>query len=641
MGGVGLRRDRRPSDASLRPRLLRVGAFVGRRPPRSVGYRSGEKDLEIAKEINVLLPALSAILSSKFAETFQALGLSRELGDVVISQRPDLGQFQCNGALAAAKGLKRNPMEIAREIVDRVRDPQTFKEITIANPGFINVNLSDSFLAEYAESLSRDGRLGCLPVTHPQKVILDFGGPNIAKPMHVGHLRSAIIGDSLQRLLRFLGEQVTGDIHLGDWGTQMGMLIDELKRRRPELPYFDAATAGEYPAEPPVAIAELEELYQAAYARAKSSEEEMASALRATVELQQGRPGYRALWKHFVNVSVEALKKDLGDLGVTFDLWFGESRYQDRIPKMLEELKAQGHAQWSEGALVVHLDQEPGKKKIPPLILVKSDGGYLYGTTDLATIDERIKDFGAQRLLYVVDKRQSLHFAQVFQAAKATGIAENARLEHVAFGTMNGPDGKPFKTRTGGAMKLKDLIEMVTAEAHQKMSEAGVAEGYEAAEREDIAKKVGIAALKFADLMNDRTTDYLFDLEKFTRFEGRTGPYHLYAAIRIKSILRKAEEKGLAPGTLLPPTDDERELVLKLCQFPEAVRGACANLAPNVLCEFAYDLAQDFSRFYERCHILREEDARLQASWLALSRLCLREIEQILFLLGIPIPERM
>ena len=581
-------------------------------------------------------------LTAAFSRAFAACGLDPQFSRVIVSDRPDLGQFQCNGALAAAKAQKRNPRAIAEAIIGTLAAEELFSDLSIAGAGFINITVSDRFLAAHAEGMANDERLGCAYTSQPKNVIIDFGGPNVAKPMHVGHLRSTIIGDSLQRLFRFSGDKVTGDIHLGDWGLQMGMLICELKRRRPDLPYFDASSSGPYSGESPVTIDDLEEMYPAASARCKADEQEAEAARKATAELQGGRAGYSALWHHFVQVSVNALKDDFARLGVTFDLWRGESYYNDRLQGMVEELKAAGHARLSEGAVVIPVSLPTDKKEIPPLILEKSDGGYLYGTTDLATIGERTRELGAELILYVVDKRQHLHFEQVFRAARLVSFAGSAALEHIAFGTMNGSDGKPFKTRAGGVMKLKDLISMVTESALARMQENRIAEDFDDAERQSIAHKVGLATLKFADLSNHRTSDYVFDVGNFSRFEGRTGPYLLYTAVRIKSILRKAKEEGLNPGRILSPSAPiERELMLNLSWLPEKIRNSCADRAPNYLCDYVYNLAQVFSRFYQQCHILSEKDSEVQASWLALSQLCLRELQLVLSLLGMDIPERM
>ncbi len=587
--------------------------------------------------VKSLLETLTAI----FGDAFEAAGLDRAFGEVVLSQRPELGQFQCNGALPAAKRAGMNPRATAQAVLDALGSREIFADLSLAGPGFINITLTDEYLERWINRIAEDSRLGCATVETPRNVVLDFGGPNVAKAMHVGHLRSPIIGDSLQRLFRFRGDNVTSDVHLGDWGTQMGMLITELQREHPELPYFDPAQTGPYPAESPVTIHDLEALYPRASARSKEDPEAKEAARIATMELQRGRPGYRALWRHFVDVSTVALKRDLGSLGVHFDLWLGESDAQPRIPAMIERLEKGGFIEESQGARVIQLPPEPDGKELPPLILVKSDGGVMYGTTDLATIEQRVDDLAADLILYVVDARQELHFRQVFSAARLTGIAGGAEMEHIMFGTVNGPDGRPFKTRAGGVMKLQDMIDMARSEAAKRMEEEGIAQDYEQSEREEIARMVGIGAMKYADLSNQRTSDYTLDLARFTKFEGRTGAYLLYAAVRIKSILRKAEERGFTPGPILPPTERERELLLAMLALPEALEAAYRKRAPNFICEFVYTLAQAFSRFYQNCHILSEENPALRASWLALAALCLRQFELTLTLLGIEIPERM
>ncbi|MDK2970678.1 MAG: arginyl-tRNA synthetase [Candidatus Sumerlaeota bacterium] len=581
-------------------------------------------------------------LAARFAAAFEKLGADSKFGQVTLSQRPELGQFQCNGAMGASKALGQKPRDVAQAVIDAVADPALFAELTIAGPGFINIRITDDVLAGVCARMAASDRLAIAKTASPQTVIVDYGGPNVAKPMHVGHLRSSIIGDAIVRLFRFLGHDVKGDIHLGDWGTQMGMLIFELSNRQPSLPYFDANFTGPYPEEPPVTMDDLQQMYPAISGRCKEDEEARHASQAATVELQQGRPGYRALWQHFRDLSIAELKADFHRLGIDFDLWYGESNYDARLAPMVEEIKAKGIAVEDDGALVVHVAEEADKKPIPPVILLKSDGGANYATTDLATIEQRVRDFHADLILYVVDKRQSLHFEQVFRAAAKSGISGNARMEHLPFGTMNGKDGRPFKTREGGVMRLKDLIEMMTREAHQRMLEANVAQEYSEEERNEIAQKVGMAALKYADLMNVRTADYVFDIERFTKFEGRTGSYLLYAAVRIKSILRKAAERNLAAGTILPPScDEERALMLALSQLPEAIATAAQQRMPHHLCAFAFDLGQALSRFYNACHIMDEKDAARQASWLALMTLVLRELELLLGLLGIEIPERM
>lgn len=593
----------------------------------------------------MVMKSLTAQLTDHFADAFEAIGLERSFGAIVVSNRLDLGQFQCNGALAAAKtlsnGQRKQPRDLAQDVIDALDAGNSFFEASVAGPGFINITLADEFLAAHVQQMAGDERLGCTPLAHPRIVVIDFGGPNVAKPMHVGHLRPGIIGDCLQRLYRFMGDRVISDIHLGDWGTPMGMLICELKRRQPNLPYFEMSYTGPYPEESPVTIPDLQEIYPAASARCQQDKTAMAAALQATVELQQGRPGYRALWRHFVKVSVQEFKAEYSHLGISFDLWLGESDYHDQISGLIEKLQQAGHVQMSAGALIIPLEQPPDRPEIPPLILVKSDGGYLYGTTDLATIAQRVEEFKADEVIYVVDARQSLHFEQLFRAAYQTGLAEGVKLRHVGFGTTNGPDGKPFKTRAGGVMRLKELMEMATVEALERLAESGLAQ--DAAEKEQlaIAEKVGLAALKYADLMNHYSSDYIFDMKKFTQFQGRTGPYLLYTAVRINSILRNAASRGLEPGLILPPTERERDLMLVMAQLPDALQTTYLNYAPSHLCEYAYNLAQSFNRFYSQCYILGEKDGALQASWLALVQFCLAQLELILSLLGIKVPERM
>ncbi len=586
---------------------------------------------------------LRAHLSGIVGDAFASLGLDRGLGEVVPATRPEFGDFQCNGAMAAAKAAGRPPREIAAEIAEIVGRAPEVAAVDVAGPGFINLTVADHHLGSEVDALTRDERLGVPPTDRPETVVVDYGGPNVAKPMHVGHLRATIIGDSVARIFDFVGHRVIRDPHFGDWGLQMGMLIVELQRRRPDLPYFDPDFTGPYPEEPPVTLDDLQEMYPEVAARCADDPEWAAKARRATVELQQGRPGYRALWEHMVRVSQESQRRDFADLGVTFDVWYSESTVHDRVGPMIERLRRDGFAEESEGALIIRVDRPDDTREIPPLILVTTDGGYLYGTTDLATIEMRVQDMGARLILYVVDARQSDHFEQVFRAARKTGIAPaDVGLEHIRFGTMNGPDGKPFKTREGGVVRLRDLIEMVTAAAERRLEEADIARDYRAEERSRIARQVGLAALKFGDLINNRVSDYVFDLDRFTSFEGKTGPYLQYGAVRIQSILRNAAARGMEPGPIVPPSvDAERTLMLWLTRLPDVVARALDLRAPNGVAEFAYDLTSVFNRFYERCHILGEEDPARRASWLSLVRLTLDELSLLLGLLGIDVPDRM
>ena len=582
-------------------------------------------------------------LSQLFGAAFVACGYDAEFGDVAVSKRSDFGDFQCNGALPAARHYQQKPRYIAEQVVAAVPDSSQFSELTVAGPGFINISLTDEFLARHLMAMYEDDHAGCPRVSQPQTIVLDFGGPNVAKYMHVGHLRSSIIGDSLQRLFRFRGENVISDIHLGDWGTQMGMLIIEVERHQPDLPYFEPSFAGPYPAASPVTMEDLQVMYPTVAARCKTDPEEAEAARRATKALHEGRPGYLALWQHFRDISIAALREDLDRLDIHFDKWLGESDTQPVLGEMVQRLIDSGDAYESQGAIIVDIAKPDDKGEIPPLVLLKSDGAALYSTSDLATIQERMKDFQPDAIIYVVDHRQSLHFEQVFRAARKTNIVPpEVGLEHLPFGTMNGPDGKPFKTRAGEIMLLRDLIQMVEEKARSRLDEMEVANEYEEAEREEIARLVSLATLKFADLLNHYARDYVFDLERFSAFEGRTGPYLLYSAVRIKSILRKAAEQGMTAGTIVPPAGpEERELMIKLAQLPDVIAHSYETRAPNHLADYAYNLAIVFNRFYREYHILTEPDAVQRASWLALSTYTLMQLTLVLDLLGIEVPERM
>ncbi len=581
-------------------------------------------------------------LSRRVGDAFAAAGLDPQLGRVKPADRPDLAQFQCNGALPAAKIAKKNPRELATAIAENLSGDAAFSEVTVAGPGFINIKLSDDEIARRMNALSGAGDWKDTVAISPEKIVMDYGGPNVAKPLHVGHLRAAIIGESLKRIFRFLGNDVVGDVHLGDWGLPMGQLITELQREQPDLPYFDETIEGPYPDEPPVTLKDLERLYPQASAACKENEARADEARAATAALQKGRPGYRALWRHFVAVSRRAIEAEYDDLGVTFDLWKGEADADSLIAGMAAEMRQKNLIEDSDGAQVIRVAKDGDKKKIPPLMMFKSDGGVTYGTTDLATIVDRVQSESPDRILYVVDQRQSLHFEQVFRAAGLAGLFPAHRLEHIGFGTMNGKDGKPFKTREGGVLRLRELIDMMTERAGERIADSGLAKGYGEAETAEIARKVGIAALKFADLSNPRTSDYVFDIDRFMAFEGKTGPYLLYASVRVRSVLAKAEAAGAgAAGDIIIKAPEERDLALSLLAFGDAVYGAYDKRLPHLLCDHAFSLAQVFSKFYAACRISDEADARLRASRLSLAGLAGRQLDLILELLGLEAPERM
>lgn len=587
------------------------------------------------KVMKIFIEKINDVVKSAFEE----LGYDKETGKVNVSNRPDLCQYQCNGALANAKKHKKAPMVIAQEVVEKLKGNGMFAKLEAVAPGFINMNINDEFLVNYINEMNKDEQFGVSKTTEIKKIVVDYGGANVAKPLHIGHLRSAIIGESIKRIAKFLGHDVIGDVHLGDWGLQMGMVISEVERRNPSLPYFDENFTGEYPEEAPFTIDELEEIYPYASKLAKSDEKVMEAAKQATVELQQGRRGYFALWKHILNVSVADLKKNYGALDVNFELWNGESDAQKLIPSMIEKLKEKGFAKESEGALVFDVSEETDNSPVPPLLLLKSDGAALYGTTDLATVVERVRDMKADEIIYLADKRQGLHYEQFFRAAKKSGIAhEGTILDFIGFGTMNGKDGKPFKTREGGVMRLADLISMIKEAGKEKLKDnKNIAEE----DVEEISSKVGLAALKYGDLSNQAAKDYVFDIDRFASFEGNTGPYILYTIVRIKSILNKAEEFKAQNIISVPQSESERGLMLQLAKFNEVIELSFRDRAPHKICEFLYELSNNFNKFYNDTRILSEEDEAKKSSWLSLINLVKNVLEQGLDLLGMESVERM
>jgi len=580
-------------------------------------------------------------LSKVFEQAFEAEGFESRWGAVRRSDRPELADFQCNGCMGAAKSKGLVPRDLAATIAEKVQGDDAIERVDVAGPGFLNIKVTSAALSRQAEAVRADDKAGGGAVASPEKVVIDFGGPNVAKPMHVGHLRSAVIGDTLCRLFRFLGEDVTGDAHLGDWGLQMGHLITELLAEQPDLIYFRPDFSGPYPEEPPVTIEDLGRLYPQASAKAKADPARNEASQLAVAEMQAGHPGYRALLRHFINVSVDALKIDYSVLGVEFDLWKGESDVDGLIPGMVEDLKDKGLAKLDDGAWIIDVARESDKKEMPPFMVINSRGGTGYHATDLATIVDRVETLHPDRMLYVVDQRQALHFEQVFRAADMAGLMAEDRLEHIGFGTVNGTDGKPFKTREGGVLRLADLNRMALEEAEKRIGETGLSGDIGEEERAKIAALVARAALRFADLQNVRTTNYVFDLERFTSFEGKTGPYLLYAAVRIKSLLRRAKEAGHAAGKIRIESDTERALVLALDGFAGALEQSHAKRQPHILCEHVYSLAQAFSALYAAHPIAHEEDAGLRASRLGLCEAVLKQLEAGLAILGIEAPERM
>lgn len=571
---------------------------------------------------------------------FVEWGLPAELGAVRVSDRPDLAQFQCNGAMAAAKQAKKNPRAVAEEVVARLQTNPAFAKVEIAGPGFINLNLTAEYLAGYLGGIASDPRCGVATLAKGKTVLLDYGGMNVAKAMHVGHLRPNVIGDALKRMVRFAGYNALGDIHMGDWGLPMGQIISEFEIRNPEWVYFKADFVGPYPEEPPFDYGTLEEIYPQASNACKEDPVRLEQARQATADLQNGRPGYRALWNHFMKLSIADLKKNTDALGVHFEIWKGEADVNDIIPAFADELKAKGLLVESDGAQVIEVVADDDKKEIPPLMFFKSNGAQTYGTTDLATLYERVKLYpDLVKIIYVTDKRQNLHFEQVFRAAKRAHLVDKVELVHIGFGTLNGADGKPFKTRDGGVMRFDMLLDLARQKASERMKEAHLAQDLSVEEWNDTARMIGVAAIKFADLLNQAHVDYIFDIDQMTSFEGKTGPYILYQAVRIKSLLRKAGE--FEADSALYLQEGDRALALLLTQLPEVFAGALKHYTPHVLCDYTHRLAQEFSSFYGNCHILSEADESLKASRLQLCRMALAQLTLTTSLMGIDIPERM
>lgn len=585
---------------------------------------------------------LLELITEEFEKAFEKNEYDKKLGKVVVSNRPDLCQYQCNGAMAGAKLYHKAPIMIANQVVESLQDNEMFESVEAVMPGFINIKLNSEFVAKYLNDMKEADKYGC-ENKEPETIVIDYGGANVAKPLHVGHLRSAVIGESVKRIERFMGNKVISDVHLGDWGLQMGLIITELECRKPDLVYFDESYTGEYPEEAPFTISELEEIYPCASAKSKVDEEFKEKAHQATLKLQSGYAPYTAIWKHIMKVSVEDLKKNYGNLDVDFDLWKGESDAQPYIPGLIQDLIDKKLAYESQGALVVDISKEDDTKELPPCIVRKSDGAALYATSDLATIIQREQDYKPNHYIYVADKRQELHFTQVFRVSKKANIVdENTKMEFLGFGTMNGKDGKPFKTRDGGVMRLESLIAQINKAVYDKIMENRTVSEEEA---NNTAKIVGLAALKYGDLSNQASKDYIFDIDRFASFEGNTGPYILYTIVRIKSILEKYKAESGNADVNLPviSTDNgsQMQLMLEVAKFNEIIENAAEELAPHKICSYVYDLSNAFNRFYHETKILAEEDQTKKAGYIALINLTINVLEQCIDLLGFSAPDRM
>ena len=584
------------------------------------------------------------LISEEMKGAFAAAGYERELGKVALSNRPDLCEYQCNGAMAGAKQYKKAPIMIANEVAAKLTDSSVFEKVEAVAPGFLNLTLKNTFVGEYIKGMRTEEKYGLEEAKNPIEIIIDYGGANVAKPLHVGHLRPAIIGESVKRISRYLGHHVIGDVHLGDWGQPMGLTIYELKVRKPDLVYFDESYTGEYPTEPPFTVSELEEIYPFASKRSKEDADYKAAAMECTFKLQSGVRGYRALWKHIIDVSVTDLKKIYDKLNTEFDLWNGESTVHDLIPEMVDYMKKGGYAYISEGALVVDVKEETDTKEMPPCMILKSDGAALYNTTDLATIMMRMEQNKPDKIVYMTDKRQELYFEQVFRCARKTKLVKpETELLFIGFGTMNGKDGKPFKTRDGGVMRLENLIKEINDEMLRKITEN---RGVEDEEARQTAEVVALAALKYGDLSNQASKDYIFDIDRFTSFEGDTGPYILYTIVRIKSILAKYKENGgdleaVFSDIKAPVNESEKQLMLALSGYNTSIEAAYDETAPHKICAYIYNLANAFNHFYHETKILGEEDEAKKAGWIALLTLTRDVLETAIDLLGFSAPERM
>ena len=594
------------------------------------------------------MKTLIDLITEQVTNAFTGQGYDAKYGKVTLSNRPDLCEYQCNGAMAAAKEYKCAPFMISDKIAQALAENELFESVESVKPGFINMKVSPAYLAKYVSDMKADeGRFGCDKASHPKTIIVYYGGANVAKPLHVGHLRSAVIGESIKRIGKFMGHHMIGDVHLGDWGLQMGLIIVELKERKPDLVYYDESYTGEYPKEAPFTISELEDIYPTASKKSKEDEAFREAAMEATSQLQAGRRGYRALLAHILDVSVTDLKKNYDNLNVSFELWKGESDAQPYIPDMVQMMKDKGFAYMSEGALVVDVKEDTDTKEIPPCIILKSDGASLYSTTDLATIVMRMQDYNPDAIIYLTDQRQSMHFVQVFRCARKTGlVGPDVELTHIGFGTMNGKDGKPFKTREGGVMRLEYLLDEINEEMLKKITEnQKEKENLDISEEEakQTAKTVALAAVKYGDLSNQASKDYCFDIERFTSFEGNTGPYILYTIVRIKSILKKYTAKNTLPDApiLGAHSASEKNLMLVLSRFNAMMENAYEEKAPHKICAYIYELANAFNGFYHETKILSEEDFKVQASYIGLLVLTKNILETCIDVLGFSAPDRM
>lgn len=572
--------------------------------------------------------SIENIINQKLNAVFTKLGLDTKFAFVKVSDRPDLSDFQCNGALALAKSERKNPREIAALIAAELEKDADFAKVSIDGPGFINLSLADNFLGTCIDNIAADKRFGCPQTPVAKKIVMDFGGPNVAKALHVGHLRSAVVGESIRRIEQFVGNEVISDVHFGDWGTPMGMILAEVIRQDGDLSKIESYD-----------INQISAFYKQANIRCKEDESAKETARQLTTKIQDKIPEYYKAWQHLRKVSIDAVKKNYDELDAHFDLWLGESDAHDVSSEIVKIAAQKGLSEIDEGATIIRLDDT--KQQRPPVILVKSDGGFAYQVTDIATIKMRYDDLKADEIIYVVDKRQSLHFEQVFEVSEKLGIAPNVKFLHIGFGTVNGADGKPFKTRDGGVMNLEDLIKLSKDKVRDSLPKAGDVAGYGEAEIEKMVSQIAMAAIKFQDLKNNIASGYIFELEDFAKFEGKTGPYIQYAVARINSIIRKATSAGINPGAVVISNREERDLALKISQLGSTIMRAHTEHEPSIISDYVYSLAQSFSTFYNASSIMNAETPQLAASRLKMAKLVRDILVQLLDLLGIEAPEVM
>ncbi len=577
---------------------------------------------------------LLSVINEKVEAAFKTAGYEDVQTLVRAADRPDLADYQANGALALAKSLHRNPREVAEKVATELQKDNFFSEVSVAGPGFINMRIKDEELTKLAVQILAQDKAGYERKDPPKTVVLDYCGPNVGKVLHVGHLRSGNIGDAVRRIMTFAGDKTIGDAHLGDWGRPMGLVLTELQHRWPDMPYFKKDYTSDEGYQVPFTLKDVVEAYPIASAKAKEDEDYMEQAKTYTRELQEGNKGLLDLWKKFVDLTKGDTQDLMNQLNVHLDLWWGESTVNDRCIRMIERLKKSGVAELDDGAWIVRQEGDT-----PPLILVNSAGASMYAATDLATLEARMEEFKPDAVIYFTDARQGLHFAQVFATAKKTGIVpEDVKLEYQPFGSVNGADNKPYKTRDGGVPTLRFLVDSAVQKARAKMESGEIGRDLTDAEKDEIAHTVGVAALKFMDLMNDKVKNYIFDEDRMLATEGKTGPYLLYAMVRMKSVLEKLGDPKDDTLTITNPA--ERKLLLNFYTFPENVQIAYDNRAPHVIADYLYKLCQDFNLFYHDCSI-KDADKTTQNSRLNLLKYTLKVALICADMLGLQVPDKM